>query len=198
MDWKLWMIAGLTLAVILLIVFRRPPPIKDKTKQAYQDTVAALMARNAIKEATIDAVIERSNVRHQVDSLKLEAMAKENKAIKAKAAKAVAAIPKEARETYPQIDSALAAKDAVIAAAETRADSIQASLDFQLRTVDKLTILIKDDRMNDEQLQIACAKRNADLEKIVEKTFKQKTFWQKLGSTAVVIVIVETAILILQ
>jgi hypothetical protein len=40
--------------------------------------------------------------------------------------------------------------------------------------------------------------RISELEKMNERTFKRKTFWKKVGQAAIVVVVVETAILILQ
>jgi len=61
LDINGWLIISLLIIVVAMIVFWPSKPPEDKTKRIYWEAIEKLHEQNRIKDATVNAVIKRSN-----------------------------------------------------------------------------------------------------------------------------------------
>jgi hypothetical protein len=197
LDIKSWLIIGLIIVVALLILFRPSGELPDSSGP-YQEAINKLEVKNAIKDSTINDLKRRYADTVKTLSIKLASNDKELFRLKKKASNAEKAIPPHVIEDHPEVGTALMAKDSVIQKQDEQADVLKAAIKFQQIAYNDLSKAYVDKEAINRDMHVAKDKRLIEERRLHEKTFKQKTFWKKVGQTAVVIVIVETAILILQ
>jgi chromosome segregation ATPase len=177
-----WLIIGLT-AVIIAMIFFWPKPdnsLSLEREQAYQREIAILKAEQSASLSRIDSIQVRVKERTSKDSIALKARNAEIRKWKQRASDAVASIPDEARDIYPQIDSALQAKDSVISQVEAKADTLQGSL-YNLGK--DFNSLLAEQEINSRiaaDMQINCERRIQELQQENDQLRKKKKSFKEV------------------
>ena len=195
LDWKLWLIIGLTLAVILLILLRPQTPTEDNSKKAYQDTIEALRVERAFNRARIDSVFRASKTNAEQTKQIVAAKNEEISVLKVKASKQRVVV-QPIIDNSPELKAFIATQDSILRATEAKADTLQRAFDFQLKVTDSLNVVVIDKQQIEDQMFTECSKRVDKLEKDKEKERKKKTVWKRIAESAIVVIVVETVIIL--
>lgn len=180
----IWVIIGLVAVIITLILFwpeTGPSLAEQEREEQYQRQAAIYKIELAKSDSTIKVLKQRFENRAKTDSVKLRAKDKEITTWKQKAAVAVSRIPQEARDLYPQIDSALQAKDSVIAQTEAKNGMLQESLTQVGKDFNLLLEQSQIDKRAAEQMILDCESRKSELLDLIERLQKKRTsLWTRL------------------
>jgi hypothetical protein len=180
-----WILLIIALALGWIFWPKPDNSLSLEREQAYQREIAILKAEQSASLSRIDSIQVRVKERTSKDSIALKARNAEIRKWKQRASDAVASIPDEARDIYPQIDSALQAKDSVISHVEAKADSLQGSL-YNLGK--DFNSLLGEQEINSriaaDMLQ-SCEARREDMRQEFEKENKKvrrANRWLKVGA----------------
>ena len=195
LDWKLWLIIGLTLAVILLILLRPQTPTEDNRKKPYQDTIEALRVERAFNHARIDSLFRASKTNAEQTKQIVAAKNEEISVLKVKASKQRVVV-QPIIDNSPELKAFIATQDSILRATEAKADTLQRAFDFQLKVTDSLNVVVIDKQQIEDQMFTECSKRVDKLEKDKEKERKKKTVWKRIAESAIVVIVVETVIIL--
>lgn len=173
-----WIVAGIFLVWAVIATTCSGPDINEKLiaqrEDAYKMRIAYLRADSAQSAERTDSIVKSSIQGKVKDSAAIKAANEQIQYWKKKAARAVANIPQIARDTYPQIDSALAAKDSVIRRAEMKADTLQASLYRVAKEFAALLSSTEVDKRIAAKMNEECETRRAELLKENEELRNKK------------------------
>ena len=197
-DWKFLLIISLVAVIVLLILFWPSKQPDQDTSEAFKSEIERLKVEKAENRLKVERIVETSKARVQSDSVKLALKDEEISRLKKRYSAAVSKIPPKVIEEHPEVGEALAAADSVNQALTQQNDTLKASVAFHRKSFDDLVKIHIDSERVNEEIQTAYATRLDEEQKLNERTFKKLTFWKKAGQAAIVVVVVETAILILQ
>lgn len=183
-----WVIIGLVAVIIALILFWPDGQPDDRIKEReaqYERQAAIYKSELAKSDSTINALRQGYKQRAKTDSVKLKAKDKEITTWKQKAAVAVARIPQEARDLYPQVDSALQAKDSVIAQTEAKNGMLQESLTQVGKDFNLLLEQSQIDKRAAEQMILDCEQRHSDIMDLKNRELKKAKRSGKLAKVLI-------------
>jgi hypothetical protein len=179
-----WIIALILAGVVIILILTRPSGTSDIHKQredAYRNQIAILELEKRNTASRIDSLLKASKDILKTDSVKLVAKDQEIRSWKRKAAQAVARIPQEARDKYPQIDSALAAKDSVNQKLEDENAILRASIYDVGKNVSLLEGELVNERRIAAEMNQGCESRRAELLDEIERLQKKnRSFWTRV------------------
>lgn len=189
-HWLLLVAVAVIVALILLWPDTGSSPAEQEREAQYQREAAIYKIELAKSDSTIKALKQRFENRAKTDSVKLKDKDREITTWKHKAAVAVARIPQEARDLYPQIDSALQAKDSVIAQTEAKNGILQESLTQVGKDFGQLLEQSQIDKRAAEQMILDCEQRHSDIMDLKNrelKKAKRANRWLKGGIVIAVV-----------
>lgn len=179
-----WIVAGIFLVWAVIATTCSGPDINEKLiaqrEDAYNMRIAYLRADSAQSAERTDSIVKSSIQGKVKDSAAIKAANEQIQYWKKKAVRAVANIPQIARDTYPQIDSALAAKDSVIRRVEMKADTLQASLYRVAKEFSALLASTEVDKRIAAKMNEECEARRAELLKENEELRNKKLTFKEV------------------
>lgn len=179
-----WIVAGIFLVWAVIATTCSGPDINEKLiaqrEDAYNMRIAYLRADSAQSAERTDSIVKSSIQGKVKDSAAIKAANEQIQYWKKKAVRAVANIPQIARDTYPQIDSALAAKDSVIRRAEMKADTLQSSLYRVAKEFSALLASTEVDKRIAAKMNEECEARRAELLKENEELRNKKLTFKEV------------------
>lgn len=179
-----WIIAGALLIWAVIATTCSGPDINEKLiaqrEDAYKMRIAYLRADSAQSAERTDSIVKSSIQGKVKDSAAIKAANEQIQYWKKKAVRAVANIPQIARDAYPQIDSALAAKDSVIRRVEMKADTLQASLYRVAKEFAALLSSTEVDKRIAAKMNEECETRRAELLKENEELRNKKLTFKEV------------------
>jgi hypothetical protein len=178
-----YIIALLAVIIAVAAVTCSGPDI-DQAAEKEQAYIKAMrdweaVARNATTQT--ESILEDAAKARSKDSIAVKAANERISYWKKKAIQATTKIPQIARDTYPQIDSALAAKDSVIRQVEIKADTLQFALYRSGKEfTDLLTSTNHEKRIAAEMLQ-SCEQRREEMKAESRKQMRKERKKTKLA-----------------
>lgn len=188
-----WLLAASVVTIVVMIILwpkGGPSPAEQEREEQYQRQAAIYKIELAKSDSTINALRRGYKQRAKTDSVKLRAKDKEITTWKHKAAVAVARIPQEARDLYPQIDSALQAKDSVIAQTETKNGMLQESLTQVGKDFGQLLEQSQIDKRAAAQMILDCEQRHSDIMDLKNRELKKAKRGSRVWKVATVVGVV--------
>lgn len=196
-DAKTWIIVGLTLGIILLIIFRPAKPIDKNQKKQYDSVVSIWkgLADSAVKQS--GAIVKDAFKRMERDSLAINAEKSKTAYWKGQAlTKRVLAQP--AIDSNAIVKDFVASLDSVIVSQGITIDTLSKAYDRQKESFTQLSKVMVDERKIRELMFTTCSERVAKLQRDYEKEHKRKGVFKKIAGVLGVIALTEAAILAVQ
>ncbi len=194
---KDYIIVALVLLLAGVILFRKSAPLPDNGKNEYEKNNERLTAQLSIKDAQIGAVVKESE-----DTIKYfqAIVGTQNKEIKAqKVRNAELRNPVQPLiDSVPALKAFIQSQDSLLLVTEQRADTIQKAYTSQIETTRDLKKLIVDKDKIQNEMFTTCSERVDKLQRDYEKEHKRKGTWRKVAGIAIIVSLVEGALIALQ
>lgn len=159
-------IIAIIAVIIAVVAVTCSGPDIDQAAEKEQAYIKAMRDWEAVARkatAQTESILNDAAKARAKDSLAVKAANERISYWKKKAIQATTNIPQIARDTYPQIDSALAAKDSVIRQVEMKADTLQFALYRSGKEFTELLTSTNHEKRIAAEMQMNCERRVNEL-----------------------------------
>jgi hypothetical protein len=175
-----FLVAGLTLVVILLILFNRGNPKPELQKQAFETQIAILEADKLTAKAVADSIISKQQSDTERIKIVISAKDKEIHRLKTRTVTTRVVIQPMV-DTIPALKTHLEAQDSLVASLQIQSDTLKHALYISGKNFMALNVAFQEERRASEKIITESLARIETLQKQQRKTKKGNRLLKVLG-----------------